>query len=156
MDRAMVGFTTDVDGHWIALLECGHRQHVRHDPPLVERVWVTTEEGRRGRLGQHLDCVRCDAFELPEHFVAYKRTADFTEATIPAALRKDHATKAGVWARIVVADGRLRYCVEALKRTFELVPGTDGIVLPAVTHHVEPIGAVRFHVEFLHAPPESA
>lgn len=156
MDRAMVGFTTDVDGHWIALLDCGHRQHVRHDPPWVERLWVTTEEGRRGRLGQHLECARCDAFELPEHFVAYKKTVDFTEATVPAALRKDHATKPGVWARIVVADGRLRYRVDALNRTFELTAGAVGIVLPAIPHHVDPIGAVRFHVEFLHAPPESA
>ncbi len=152
----MVGFTTDTAGHWVALLDCGHRQHVRHDPPLVERTWVTTEDGRRGRLGRRLACVRCDVFELPEHFVAYKRTADFTEATVPAALRKDHATKAGVWARIVVADGRLCYRVPALDRTFELTPGTVGIVLPEVPHSVEPLGAVRFHVEFLHAPPESA
>ncbi len=156
MDRAMVGFITDADGHWIALLDCGHRQHVRHDPPLVERPWVTTDDGRRGRLGQRLDCGRCDAFELPDHFVAYKQTADFTDATVPVALRKNHATKPGVWARIVVGDGRLRYRVDALDRTFELAPGIVGIVLPEVPHHVEPIGPVRFHVEFLHAPPESA
>lgn len=156
MDRAMVGFISDADGHWVALLDCGHRQHVRHDPPLVERPWVTSPEGRRGRLGRQLDCVRCDAFELPEHFVPYKQTAEFTAATLPAALRQDHATKAGVWARIVVAEGRLRYHVDPLHRSFELAPGTVGIVVPAVRHHVEPIGAVRFHVEFLHAPPESA
>jgi hypothetical protein len=41
-------------------LECGHNQHVRHDPPYVERPWVITEHGRRSRLGQELNCVRCD------------------------------------------------------------------------------------------------
>jgi hypothetical protein len=66
MERAMVGFTTDAAGHWVALLACGHRQHVRHDPPLVERPWVTTTAGRRGRLGQTLDCLKCDAGEPPD------------------------------------------------------------------------------------------
>jgi tellurite resistance-related uncharacterized protein len=153
----MVGFTTDVDGHWVALLDCGHRQHVRHDPPLVEREWVTSEAGRRGRLGQTLDCVRCDAFELPDGFVPYKTTPVFTEATVPAALRSDHTTKAGVWARIVVSAGRLAYRVQPpLARSLELTPGCPGIVVPEVRHAVEPLGPVRFTVEFLRAPAESA
>lgn len=145
----MVGFTTDADGHWVALLACGHRQHVRHDPPLVERPWVTTADGRRGRLGQTLDCVRCDAFELPDDATVYKRTPDFTATTIPVGLRADHTTKPGVWGRIVVSEGRLRYVVDALRREFELEPDAPGIVLPEVPHRVEPLGAVRFHVEFL-------
>jgi tellurite resistance-related uncharacterized protein len=152
MQRPMTGFTTDADGHWVALLGCGHRQHVRHDPPLVERPWVTTAEGRRGRLGRTLDCVRCDAFELPDEAAVYARTDEFTETTIPTKLRKDHATKPGVWGRIVVGAGRLRYDVPSASRTFELAPGTDGIVLPEVLHHVVPIGTVRFHVEFLRVP----
>ncbi len=153
----MIGFTTDADGHWVARLDCGHRQHVRHDPPLVERPWVTLEEGRRSKIGERLDCVRCDAFEIPDGFVDYKHTDEFTESTIPAGLRRDHATKAGVWARIVVAAGRLAYRIQApLERRVELAPGTPGVVVPEVRHHVEPLGPVRFHVEFLRAPAESA
>src|SRR5688572_32440003 len=152
MERPMTGFTTDADGHWVALLGCGHRQHVRHDPPLVERPWVTTEEGRRGRIGQTLDCLRCDAFELPDDVQAYKRTDVFTETTVPAGLRKDHATKAGVWGRIVVDEGRLRYEVPPVSRSFDLAPGTPGIVVPELRHHVTPIGAGRFSVEFLRLP----
>ncbi len=148
----MVGFTTDADGHWVARLGCGHRQHVRHDPPLVERPWVTTAEGRRGRIGQVLDCVRCDAFELPDDAAVYKRTDDFTETTMPAGLRKDHATKPGVWGRIVVAEGRLRYKVATPPRGFDLAPGRPGVVVPEVRHHVTPMGSVRFHVEFLRVP----
>lgn len=153
----MVGFATDVEGHWVAQLSCGHRQHVRHDPPLIERPWVTTEEGRRSKLGQALDCVRCDAFELPDDFVPYKTTAVFTEATVPTGLRGAHTTKAGVWGRIVVSAGRLGYHVQApLARTFELTPGCPGIVVPEVPHSVEPLGPVSFTVEFLRAPVESA
>ncbi len=47
-------------GDWIALLECGHRQHVRHRPPWQEREWVVTAAGRRGRLGAPLECVDCE------------------------------------------------------------------------------------------------
>lgn len=59
----IVGFDRDEEGHWVALLSCGHRQHVRHDPPLVEREWVLTEAGRAGRLGVVLRCVRCERGE---------------------------------------------------------------------------------------------
>jgi hypothetical protein len=58
--RAMVGFEQDEQGDWVALLECGHRQHVRHRPPWQERAWVISEEGRRGRIGQPLECPWCD------------------------------------------------------------------------------------------------
>ncbi len=103
-------------------------------------------------LGSCLDCVRCDRFELPESFVAYKRTPEFDETTVPAGLRRDHSTKVGVWARVVVLSGRLRYCVDALNTDVELSQDRTGIVVPEVLHHVEPIGAVRFYVEFYRTP----
>ena len=46
MQRAVVSFYQDEEGHWAARLECGHGQHVRHDPPWTVREWVLTEEGR--------------------------------------------------------------------------------------------------------------
>ena len=60
MKQRIISFEKDDEGHWRALLECGHYQHVRHDPPLVTRPWVLTEEGRASRLGFELDCKRCD------------------------------------------------------------------------------------------------
>ena len=59
MERRIVGFRQDEEKHWVAELECGHSQHVRHDPPWQVREWVTTAEGRSGRIGQLLDCRRC-------------------------------------------------------------------------------------------------
>jgi hypothetical protein len=61
MRRPIVGFHQDAERHWVAELECGHDQHVRHDPPLVDRPWVTTAEGRAWGLGQTLDCKKCDS-----------------------------------------------------------------------------------------------
>lgn len=57
--RRIVGYHRDEEGYWVADLECGHTQHVRHDPPWQVRTWVTTDEGRRSRLGTTLDCVKC-------------------------------------------------------------------------------------------------
>jgi hypothetical protein len=59
MQQPITGFVQDEEGHWVALLACGHRQHVRHRPPFIERPWVMTAEGRRGRIGSSLDCVLC-------------------------------------------------------------------------------------------------
>ena len=59
--RRIVGFHTDDEGHWVADLECGHTQHVRHDPPWQTRPWVVTEEGRARFRGTELQCDVCGA-----------------------------------------------------------------------------------------------
>lgn len=62
----MVGFHRDEEGHWVAQLACGHHQHVRHNPPLVERAWVLTPDGRKGRLGMVLPCSKCVSGAPPD------------------------------------------------------------------------------------------
>lgn len=152
MERAITAFEVDNEGDPIAILCCGHPQHVRHQPPFINRPWVTSEEGRKSMVGKMLNCVRCDKLELPDTFIAYKRTSDFTEESVPDALRKDHSTKSGVWAKIRVAAGKLRYRVPALGVDMELSAEKLGIVAPEVPHSVEPLGSVRFFVEFYRAP----
>ena len=61
MQRAIVGFHRDEQQHWVATLDCGHTQHVRHDPPWTIREWVTTVEGRAAHLGLLLPCKLCDS-----------------------------------------------------------------------------------------------
>lgn len=58
--RAIVGFERDDAGDWVVVLECGHGQHVRHQPPWQERPWVLSVEGRAGRVGTPLACVECE------------------------------------------------------------------------------------------------
>jgi tellurite resistance-related uncharacterized protein len=90
---------------------------------------------------------------LPADVVAYKRTREFTEATVPSGLTSRHSTKADVWGRICVVEGQLRYRI--LEPEIEenvLEPGRDGVVEPEAPHEVEPLGSVRFFVEFLRAP----
>lgn len=57
--RRIVGFDRDDEGDWVALLECGHRQHVRHRPPWTNRPWVVRAAGRQARLGHMLRCGEC-------------------------------------------------------------------------------------------------
>ncbi|HTH51704.1 MAG TPA: DUF3565 domain-containing protein [Pyrinomonadaceae bacterium] len=60
MRRRIVEFDQDDEKHWRAILDCGHQQHVRHEPPLRTREWVLSEEGRNSRIGAELDCMKCD------------------------------------------------------------------------------------------------
>jgi len=90
--------------------------------------------------------------QLPNDVRPYRRTDVFTEATVPAALRRAHNTKAGVWGLIHVLEGRLAYRITDPSRPPSeqmLTPeGPLGVVEPGVLHEVEPLGAVRFFVEF--------
>ena len=61
MKQAISGYHRDEDDHWVAELCCGHNQHLRHNPPLVSRLWVTSQAGRDSMLGYELNCVKCDA-----------------------------------------------------------------------------------------------
>lgn len=61
--QSIIGYHLDDFGHWVAQLECGHNQHVRHEPPWMNREWVTTEEGRVSMLGFKLKCKRCESGE---------------------------------------------------------------------------------------------
>lgn len=59
----IVDYHQDDENHWVARLACGHFQHVRHDPPWVNRVWVTSQEGRDAKLGLELLCKKCERNE---------------------------------------------------------------------------------------------
>jgi hypothetical protein len=60
IERAIIDFHQDGEGHWAADLECGHTRHVRHIPPWQNREWVLTPEGRQSFLGRRLQCVVCE------------------------------------------------------------------------------------------------
>ena len=68
MKKRIIGFHLDEEQHWVAELECGHGQHVRHDPPWINRAWVQTAEGRAKALGAVLNCVKCDAGARPDDY----------------------------------------------------------------------------------------
>lgn len=103
------------------------------------------------------DSAEPNPLALPADLEAYRRTDPFTEASVPAALRRDHSTKAGSWGLIRVSAGRLRYRITDPRRvaseTILTADGPPGIVEPTMLHYVEPDGPVTFHVEFLRRRP---
>lgn len=105
MQRRIVGYHLDREQHWVAELECGHTQHVRHEPPLTTRPWVLEERGRESHLGTLLDCLLCNAPAGPG--------TDLHDLSPEARARYDDARLSGL-----CHDGAL----EAARRS----PGTDG------------------------------
>lgn len=93
--------------------------------------------------------------QLPDRLEQHKSTGTFTEKTVPAGLLNDHSTKEGVWGLIRVEAGKLHYRITDERRpAFEtvLTPETPpGVVEPTIRHHVQPLGKVCFHVDFLRA-----
>jgi hypothetical protein len=60
MQRRIVDYGTDQAGEPIAVLDCGHPQHIRDNPPFINRPWIHTEQNRGGMLGTVLECMRCE------------------------------------------------------------------------------------------------
>jgi uncharacterized protein DUF3565 len=67
-ERRIVGFHQDDEKNWVAELECGHTQHVRHTPPWQLRPWVLTPAGRASHLGTALPCRACGDTETSGGF----------------------------------------------------------------------------------------
>ncbi len=60
VQRTIRGFHQDEQGDWVAELDCGHTQHVRHAPPFQVRPWVLSADERAARIGSLRDCPLCD------------------------------------------------------------------------------------------------
>jgi hypothetical protein len=60
MRKPISGFHKDEFRDWVAELECGHNQHVRHNPPWTNRPWVVSDQGRKSHIGMVLECKKCD------------------------------------------------------------------------------------------------
>lgn len=144
------GFERDGKGEWVAILDCGHSRHIRHQPPFRYAPWVESERGRDSQLGARIGCSLCHMPRLPHCLKPQKETPLFSEHSVPAGLLRSHQLRAGTWGQIVVEAGRVHYVLEDEGgRTFVLHPGVVGVVAPERPHHVRPQHAARFRVRFL-------
>ncbi|MBK8260774.1 MAG: DUF1971 domain-containing protein [Nannocystis sp.] len=101
-----------------------------------------------------MECERCARLELPEDAHVYRSTDVFDQTTLPAGLRRDHRTAVGVWGRVDVLAGRLRFVMPALAIDRVIEASGAQLIPPALTHHVEPLGPLRMQVSFLRAERE--
>lgn len=146
----MTGFHQDDVGDWVAELECGHNQHVRHRPPFQIREWVTDDESRRARLGAPLDCPLCDRGELPVYVRHARNSPVWDASTMPEGLRHRHKLGRATWGVLHVERGTLRF------DDSEIPAGSTRVIPPGVEHEVEPLGDVGFWIEFLAVDREAS
>ncbi len=84
----------------------------------------------------------------------YRSTPVFDQDSLPAALRRDHDTKDGVWGVIRVLDGAIRLHIVDPPEVRTLSAGDAGVVAPRQKHWVEVIGPMRLRVDFHDSPPD--
>ncbi len=86
---------------------------------------------------------------LPDGLELVRTTATFDETSVPAGLLAAHRVADGVWGRLVVLDGALRFVFEDDPDGATTVSsGHHQVIPPGRPHHLELDGPVRFHVEF--------
>ncbi|MGP1666719.1 MAG: DUF1971 domain-containing protein [Rhodanobacter sp.] len=83
----------------------------------------------------------------------YRSTPIFDEDTLPAALRREHRTKPGVWGVVRVLAGKLKLSYVDPPKVLIVSPDSPGLLLPDQPHFVEPVGTMRMRVEFYDQPP---
>jgi len=157
MRRTISGFHEDDEGEWVAELDCGHNQHVRHRPPFQLRPWVLDEAGRATRRGAPIDCPLCDRCELPERVRFARRSPEWDAGSLPPGLRRAHRLAGGTWGRLVVREGQVRFRADTSPATDRLLDaGTVQALPPGVEHEVEPDERARLFVEFLQVVADGA
>lgn len=66
MQQKVYGFRQDEAGEWVVELACGHRMHVRHDPPWQVRPWVLDAGKRAAWVDRTMECRICDRAEADD------------------------------------------------------------------------------------------
>lgn len=68
---------------------------------------------------------------------------------MPGGLHRAHRLSAGTWGQIEVKDGLLRFRASTTPPTDILLgPASVQAIPPEVVHEIEPVGTVRFRIQF--------
>ena len=87
--------------------------------------------------------------QLPDGLTLARTTPVFDENTVPAGLLAAHQVAEGVWGQVIVESGELDFVFEdAPSNVRRLAAGDRQVIPPQRPHHVHPVGAVKFCVEF--------
>jgi tellurite resistance-related uncharacterized protein len=89
---------------------------------------------------------------LPHGAGLVRTSPEFDENSVPVGLLRAHKVSEGVWGRLVVRSGELRFTFDSGDPDSRVIAaGGDVIIPPLVPHHVTVDGRVRFVIEF-HRP----
>lgn len=86
----------------------------------------------------------------------YKTTPVFDEISLPAALRNEHNTKAGVRGLLRVLEGEVKLVFRDTGQVVLVTSENPALIPPQEVHHVELCGPMRMQVEFYREEPALA
>lgn len=86
--------------------------------------------------------------------IPYSSTPVFDEASLPAALKAAHSTKAGAWGVLEMLAGTLTYVIEDSGDTRLMTAGDRQVIEPEQMHHVVLTGPMQMQVHFYREKPE--
>jgi tellurite resistance-related uncharacterized protein len=93
-----------------------------------------------------------DHGQLPPDVHLVRTTDEFTDTSVPTGLLRAHRVASGVWGRLRVLDGALRFVWETGDdgdgESVDLAAGDSLVIPPDTPHRVEPGPGSRFVVEF--------
>jgi tellurite methyltransferase len=149
IERGIVAVHEESVDTCIVELDCGHRRHVRDRPPFERHPWVRDAAARGARVGQRIECGRCEALERPVTATRYREGPIWDQQTVPRGLLAAHRLKPGVWGELTILEGRvrLRY-LPPLDRVRELGSGDTASIPPELPHQLELTGDVRLRLDF--------
>lgn len=85
---------------------------------------------------------------LPADVALVRTTDEFTAVTVPRGLLRSHRIAPGVWGRLRVHGGGVRFLWEGDGDELDLAPGDSVVIPPDTPHRVRPGLDARFLVEF--------
>ena len=89
---------------------------------------------------------------LPQGLVPGSGSLNFTEETIPDALKVEHQLAAGRWGVLHLFDGNLRY-VDLERDVERVISAPDSLIIhPELPHRVSVDGAVHCRIDFFREP----
>ncbi len=94
------------------------------------------------------------ARRLPDGLVRSPSSPVFTEDTLPAALKREHALAPGRWAVLNVLEGALTFVDVETSRAETLEAPDRAIIEPQARHRVQLAGAVRCRIDFYREPED--
>jgi hemoglobin len=161
--RLLPELRPEMFGRWLSLFDaaCAETQTPEAAALFRERAAAIARSLRMG-LFEPLPVRRraepeTGAGSLPPGLRRVRSTPVFTEATVPAGLLRRHRTAPDTWGLVRVLEGRLLLRVLDPPGERVLDPAhAPGVVRPGVPHEVQPLGPVRFLVEFHRAPETPA
>lgn len=86
---------------------------------------------------------------MPTGLTLARTTPVFTADSVPDGLRRAHEVADGVWGRLVVSEGTVRFVFEdSPEAPVDVAAGGSVDIPPRRRHHVEPAPDAVFTVEF--------